>query len=402
MLPGSMDSSNQFSARSEGASPSMESASRGFTGSLHSPHTPHTPHTPGSVAPHTPADSSKPSNKTTPSAQSSPAPHNPNLTDSMGPPRTVPASPNTKSETSPPSTKDLQQQQQQQMQQQQQHQQQQQQQQNQGNPNNPGLVPSMVGPGGSFPCSRSSINVSQPSDNVPLNPNNMGVRLGGLGALSTNHFDPITSLAQMSQQLTNTAASNALGNDGGPMHSGNAGMMPFGNPHGMHMMQMQGGGELNGGCHMSGPTTEAGDVTGMCMGLGGPATSYSPTPHTGSPGIPNKMSHHHSLMAHGMMGGSGGNPGGGPHSNPNVGPQGGPYPGGGGGVGDNPLGPPSRLMPGGHTHSHSHSYVHGSGPSPYNGANVQVRMKLSLQICIEEHFYFYLNLVVRTHYNQLF
>ena len=174
---------------------------------------------------------------------------------------------------------------------------------------------------------------------MPLNPNNIPGRLGPMGPMSSNHFDPITSLAQMSQQLTNTAASNALGNDG-PMHGGNGGMMPFGNPHAMHMMQM-GSGEMNGGCHMGGPVNESGDVGGMCMGLGGPPTSYSPTTsHTGSPGGPNKMNH--PMMGHGMMGG--------PHSGPPGGYQGG-----------DPHGPPPRLM------------GHVQGPNPYNGANIQVK-----------------------------
>ncbi|KOC65259.1 Protein BCL9 like protein [Habropoda laboriosa] len=288
ILPGSLDGNNQFPARSEGASPvQMDSMNRGFTGSLHSPHTPHTPHTPGNGAPHTPVDPGKPGNKSSASAQSSPAPHNTNIPDSMGPPRTVPASPTTKPDTSPPSTKDTQQQQ----------------------------------------------------NNVPLNPNNIGGRLGSLTAMSTNHFDPITSLAQMSQQLTNTAASNSLGNEG-PIHSGNTGMMQFGNPHGMHMMQM--GGEMNGSCHMGGPTSEPGEVGGMCMGLAGPPTSYSPTTsHTGSPGVPSKMGH--PIMGHGMMSSHSGN-------------AGSAYPGG------DPHAPPPRLMTG-----------HVTGPSPYNGANVQVK-----------------------------
>ena len=181
--------------------------------------------------------------------------------------------------------------------------------------------------------------MSQPSDNVPLNPNNIGGRLGSLTAMSTNHFDPITSLAQMSQQLTNTAASNSLGNEG-PIHSGNTGMMQFGNPHSMHMMQM--GGEMNGSCHMGGPTSEQAEVGGMCMGLAGPPTSYSPTTsHTGSPGVPSKMGH--PIMGHGMMSSHSGN-------------ATGAYPGG------DPHAPPPRLMTG-----------HVTGPSPYNGANVQVK-----------------------------
>lgn len=192
------------------------------------------------------------------------------------------------------------------------------------NPNQ-GMVPGMVGPGPNF-----RPNVSQPSDNVPLNPNNIANRMPNISNISSNHFDPITSLAQMSQQLTNTAASNALGPDGGPMPGGNGGnMLPFGNhPHGMHMMQMQGGNEMNGGCHMPGGPNETSDVTAMCMGLSGPATSYSPTPHTGSPGVPNKMGHHHGMMSHAMMGNAqpGNNPSGpggpgGGHMNANAGVQ---------------------------------------------------------------------------------
>ncbi|XP_072750908.1 protein BCL9 homolog isoform X4 [Anoplolepis gracilipes] len=369
ILAGNLDNNNQFPTRSEGASPvQMDSMNRGFAGSLHSPHTPHTPHTPGSVAPHTPVDPAKPGNKSSASAQNSPTPHNTSIPDSMGPPRTVPASPTMKPDTSPPCVKDVQQQQQQQQQtqsQQQQPQQPQQQQQQQQqptvvNPNNSGsttVVPSLSGggPGGgaSFACGRPSINVSQPSDNVPLNPNNIvGSRLGGLNTMNTNHFDPITSLAQMSQQLTNTAASNSLGNE--PMHSGNAaGMMPFGNPHtaGMHMMQM--GNEMNGSCHMGASSGEpgGGEVGGMCMGLAGPPTSYSPTTsHTGSPGgIPSKMGGHSMMGGHGMMGGHSGTGG----------PAGGAYPGG-----DPGHAPPPRLMTG----------PHGiAGPSPYNGASVQVK-----------------------------
>ncbi|XP_066586402.1 protein BCL9 homolog isoform X2 [Prorops nasuta] len=329
ILTGSMDNSNQYPARSEGASPvQMDNMSRGFTGSLHSPHTPHTPHTPGSGAPHTPADPTKGGNKTSASAQSSPAPHNTQMSDSMGPPRTIPASPTTKPETSPPSTKDTQQQNQQQ--------------QPPVNPNNLGGNPVGSGLGGgptNFPCNRTNINVSQPSENIPLNPNNMGGRLGGLNTMSSNHFDPITSLAQMSQQLTNTAASNSLGNEG-TMHSSGGGIMSFGNPHGMHMMQM--GGEMNGSCHMGGPPNDSGEVGGMCMGLGGPPTSYSPTtPHTGSPGVPAKMGH--PMMGHGINMTHSNNP-----------PSG--YPGGDAHV------PPPRLMAG-----------HVGGPNPYNGANVQVK-----------------------------
>ncbi|XP_058809361.1 protein BCL9 homolog [Phymastichus coffea] len=380
MLPGAMSNSgggndntsnNQYGPRSEGASPSMDSSNRGFGGTLHSPHTPHTPHTPGSVAPHTPVDPAKQHNKTT-SAQSSPASHNASLADiNMGPPRT----PNTKSETSPTS-KDQQQQQPPPPSQQQQQQ-----------SLNPGIGPGgmmtpMVGPGGNgnpFGCGRPT--TSQTNDNIPLNPNNMNNRIGGLGSMSSNSFDPITSLAQMSQQLTNTAANNALGNDNSSMHSGNpAGMMSFNNPHNVHMMQMQQQqqqqqqqvNEMNGGCHMTGgpggPTSEPGDVTSICMGLGGPATSYSPTPHTGSPGMSGKIGsqQHHPMMQHsGMMG-----PGPGPQgpSNPNINvSQSGGYPSGPGpGMMGGPDGGPQSR------HGMPPQHMHG-GPSPYNGANVQVK-----------------------------
>lgn len=212
-----------------------------------------------------------------------------------------------------------------------------------GNPNAGNNMQQMGGPPGNFPCNRPP-NVSQPSDNVPLNPNNIGGRLVGLSNMNAaNHFDPITSLAQMSQQLTNTAASNALGGDG-PMHGGNPGMMPFNSPHGMHMMQM--GGEMNGACHMGGPGNEPSDVAGMCMGLGGPSARYSPNTqqHTGSPGVSNKMGH--PMMGHGMLVGGHGNP------------PGGSYPGGP----NDPHGPPPRLMGAG-------------GPNPYNGANANVQVK---------------------------
>lgn len=120
MMPGNMEGANQFPPRSEGTSPSIDSMNRGFAGSLQSPHTPHTPHTPGGDGGgRTPVDPTKVqqqqqqnAGKPTNSAQSSPASQNPNISsDSMGPPRTVPASPNMKSETSPPSMKDTQQQQ---------------------------------------------------------------------------------------------------------------------------------------------------------------------------------------------------------------------------------------------------------------------------------------------------
>lgn len=409
-MPGSNlenNGSNQFGSQSEVSSPSLDNTNRGFGGPMHSPHTPHTPHTPGSAAPHTPVDLNKSGNKN--SAQSSPA--NTNLNDmGMGPPRIVPASPNTKADTSPTS-KEMQQ-----------HQQQQQQQQSNmsamslqnavstasqsnmssgipstqmnvstisqtniqtGIPtsmnmsmanssqqnlgqtvqsshmNVTGAMSSMIGPGGNphFVCSRPSVNVSQSNDNVPLNPNNIGNRLGPLGPMSTLNFDPISKLTQMSQQLSNNVNNNAALNNGSPPMntSNNQGMMPFNQPGppNMHMIQqqMQQQNEMNG-CHMGaggGPTSnELSDALGL--GIGGPATSYSPTPHTGSPGLPNKMGPmtQMGMAPHGMMGGPTG-------PNVNV-TQGGGYPSG-----------PSPGMMGGPNHPQQHSH------GPYNGANVQVK-----------------------------
>uniref|UniRef100_A0ABD2X2V5 B-cell lymphoma 9 beta-catenin binding domain-containing protein n=1 Tax=Trichogramma kaykai TaxID=54128 RepID=A0ABD2X2V5_9HYME len=354
------NNNNPYASQSEGASPG---SNRGFG---HSPHTPHTPHTPGSVAPHTPnIDTTKTGNKNT-SAQSSPASHNAALADmGMGPPRTVPASPNTKIDTSPTS-KELQQQQLQQ---------------NVSNigpttqsniPNN--MMPSMAGPGNnvSYACPpRAPLNVNQTNDNIPLNPNNIGNRMGGFGSMSSNNFDPISSLAQMSQQLTNTTNNSALNNENSVMHGANHhGMMSFNQPpHNMHMMpqQMQQN-ELNGSCHMGpgpsgpgpgpGPSGELSDVTNINMGLGGPATSYSPTSHTGSPGMQNKMSQMGSMGMgpHGMMGGP---PGSNMHGNVNmnVNVPGAGYAGG--------PGPGSGMMGGPGQHNMHHG--------PYNGANIQVK-----------------------------
>lgn len=169
MVPSTIDNNNHYTPRTEGTSPSIESASRGGFVSLHSPHTPHTPHTPGSVAPHTPIDQNKPGNNKS-SAQSSPASHNTSLNDSKGPPRIIPASRNTKSESSPLS-KELHQQRQQQKQQfHQNHQQNMQGIPGTGNPNLISLMPP-------FPCNRPLANaVSQASsENLPLNPKNISV-----------------------------------------------------------------------------------------------------------------------------------------------------------------------------------------------------------------------------------
>lgn len=88
-------------------------------------------------------------------------------------------------------------------------------------------------------------------DNVPLNPNCTSTMTGNP---KVSHFDPISSLAQMSQQLTNSVASslNGQGNQGPP------GMMNFGSPS-MHMMDM-------GACHGLGDLDQgAGNMMGMPM-----------------------------------------------------------------------------------------------------------------------------------------
>lgn len=144
------------------------------------------------------------------------------------------------------------------------------------------------------------------NDNVPLNPNCTS-SMGGNPKVS--HFDPISSLAQMSQQLTNSVASSLNGQSGqGPP------MMSFGSPS-MHMMDM-------GSCHGGMGDMES---SGM-MGVG----PMQGPPHGFHPGSP--MGHMRSLS-------------------PKL-----------------PVGftnhmPMPRMM----------GRAPGPGPSPFNGANVQVK-----------------------------
>src|SRR5699024_4029050 len=95
-------------------------------------------------------------------------------------------------------------------------------------------------------------------DNVPLNPNCTSTMSGNP---KVSHFDPISSLAQMSQQLTNSAPSslNGQGNQG-------PGMMNFGSPS-MQMMDM-------GGCHTM-PDMDQGPGM-MGMGMQGPPHGFHP------------------------------------------------------------------------------------------------------------------------------
>lgn len=96
------------------------------------------------------------------------------------------------------------------------------------------------------------------ADNVPLNPNCTSTMSGNP---KVSHFDPISSLAQMSQQLTNSVASslNGQGGQGG-------GMMNFGSPS-MHMMDM-------GGCHGLDLDQGPGNMLGLQMQ--GPPHGFHP------------------------------------------------------------------------------------------------------------------------------
>uniref|UniRef100_A0A1B6CK17 B-cell lymphoma 9 beta-catenin binding domain-containing protein n=1 Tax=Clastoptera arizonana TaxID=38151 RepID=A0A1B6CK17_9HEMI len=113
-----------------------------------------------------------------------------------------------------------------------------------------GVEPCKDQSGANYPCIGP--------DNVPLNPNGITRMTVGNGG-KVSHFDPITSLAQMSQQLTNNVANSPanqpgsmLGPGAGPgMHPG---MMQFNpsNSNNMHLMQINDLG-LCPGTHESGP-----------------------------------------------------------------------------------------------------------------------------------------------------
>lgn len=117
-------------------------------------------------------------------------------------------------------------------------------------------------------------------DNVPLNPNCTSTMSGNP---KVSHFDPISSLAQMSQQLTNSVASslNGQGNQG-------PSMMNFGSPS-MHMMDM-------GGCHGMGDMDQGpGNMMGMPMQ--GPPHGFHPNSAMGpirslSPKLPGAFPNH--------------------------------------------------------------------------------------------------------------
>ncbi|CAG9759593.1 unnamed protein product [Ceutorhynchus assimilis] len=144
------------------------------------------------------------------------------------------------------------------------------------------------------------------NDNIPLNPNCTSSMVGNP---KQSHFDPISSLAQMSQQLTNSVASSLNGQPGqGPP------MMSFGSTS-MHMMDM-------GSCHGG-----MGDM--VDSGMMGMNHMQGP-PHGFHPGSPMGHMRSHSPKL--------------PGSFPNHMPM-------------------QRMM----------GRVPGPGPSPFNGANVQVK-----------------------------
>ncbi|KAJ9574013.1 hypothetical protein L9F63_008610, partial [Diploptera punctata] len=119
---------------------------------------------------------------------------------------------------------------------------------------------------GNFTCMRS--------ENVPLNPNgNGGIPCNGKSA----HFDPITSMAQMSQQLTNSVANSPGGQNPGLMNSIPGGMLPFNSN--MHPMQMN---EMSGCSGLPDGQTSGGSLMNP-MGPGGPGNQSGPGNFVGMP-----------------------------------------------------------------------------------------------------------------------
>ncbi|XP_046985076.1 protein BCL9 homolog [Schistocerca americana] len=149
--------------------------------------------------------------------------------------------------------------------------------------------------GGNFPCLRS--------ENVPLNPNVSGsVSCDGKMA----HFDPITSMAQMSQQLTSSVSNSpnpqnpvmvggpgVMGFQQSPAHPGDVGPCQDGGPGGGFVsLQVQGvpphsyspsGVSGQGGavpCSVQHPGTVGSPKSGNMLGLGPPR---GPSPYMGNP-----------------------------------------------------------------------------------------------------------------------
>lgn len=192
-------------------------------------------------------------------------------------------------------------------------------------PNFMNISPSNKGPptGLDLPVSSNNYGCNVRSDNVPLNPNSTSSMSGNP---KVSHFDPISSLAQMSQQLTNSVASSLNGQN----QSQAGGMMNFNSP-GMHMGVMD-----MGGCH---GLPELENPSGSCNMM---MPMHGPNPHQYHPGNP-----------------AGNSPMGTVRSlSPKMGP--------------NPSGPPPGMFPPG---SMPIPRMMGRPPgcNPYNGANVQVK-----------------------------
>ncbi|XP_048513131.1 protein BCL9 homolog [Athalia rosae] len=264
-----------------GSSPLTDNTTdRGFSGPLPSPLTPRTP---TSNTPHTPFDSSNLSGGKLTSGQNSPATSfGQNINETIGRPRTLPESPRSK-DVSPSSNEN---------------------QQRMHHSNETKLSLQQNTP--DFTRGRPPMNVRGQPDNVPLNPNNVNSCLAVQGSINSNHFDPITSLAQMSQQLVNITPSNNLG-DGPIMHAGNPGitqgmhsMQDIGAPHPGHPGGMGEYGDMN---------RFGGSGLNNCL----PPSNYSLAPRSGNLGIPNRAA----SPGHGPIPGYGGmHPGGMYHAEP--------------------------------------------------------------------------------------
>lgn len=172
----------------------------------------------------------------------------------------------------------------------------------------------------------SNYGCSGRSDNVPLNPNSTSNMSGNP---KVSHFDPISSLAQMSQQLTNSVASNLNGQN----QNQSSNMMNFPSP--MHI------GVMDMGCHMPELENNPGSCN-MMVPMHGPNH-----PHPGyHPG-----------------GSSGNSPMGAVRSlSPKIGPNAGPgvFP-----AGSMPIPRMMGRLP---------------GCNPYNGANIQVSFSINITI----------------------
>ncbi|XP_046750015.1 protein BCL9 homolog [Diprion similis] len=171
--------SNQCSTigMSEVASPLTETSDRGFAGPLLSPRTPRTPTSNPGYRGFESSTTMQAGNGKMPSSQNSPVtPYGQSLIDGMGRSRAVPESP--KPQNSSPSSNKRQ----------------------SNEPKTPSQssAPDFSGSG------RDHMHIRGEHENLPLNPNIVnGCQLNTPGSVSTGHFDPITSLAQMSQLLAN-------------------------------------------------------------------------------------------------------------------------------------------------------------------------------------------------------